>query len=75
MPELSDEEAEETGVLGDGNESGVGEWGCVIGEAVGPKASEEAKDEVEAADEESCGETHEAGGDAKVGDEPEGVGG
>ena len=46
----------------------------MVGEVGGAEAGEDAEGEVEAADEELCGETHEAGGDAEVGDEPEGAG-
>ena len=46
----------------------------MVGEAGGAEAGEEAEGEVEAPDEELCRETHGAGGDAEVGDEPEGSG-
>ncbi len=74
LPEFGGEEAEEADVPGDGGEAGAGEWGGVAGQAGGAEAGEDAEGEVEAADEEDGGETHRAGGDAEVGDEPEGVG-
>ncbi len=57
--------------MGDSREAGLGEWSGMVGKVGGAKSGEEAKGEVEAADEERCGEPHETGGDAKVGDEPE----
>jgi hypothetical protein len=46
----------------------------VVGESGGAETCEETEGEIEAADEELCRETHGAGGNAEVGDEPEGSG-
>ena len=47
----------------------------MIGETAGAEAGEDAEDKVEGAGEKFCGEAHGAGGgDAEVGDEPEGFG-
>ena len=61
-------------VAGDAGESGGGEGGGVAWEAGGAEAGEEAEGEIEGPDEEFCWNTHGAGGDAEVGDEPEGFG-
>jgi hypothetical protein len=61
-------------LMGDSDQAGLGEWRGVVGETGSAESGEEAEGEVEAADEELCGETHGARGDAEVGDEPEGSG-
>jgi hypothetical protein len=60
--------------VGDSGESSVGERSGVVGKVGGAEAGEEAEGEIEAADEELRGEIHNAGGNAEVGDEPEGFG-
>jgi hypothetical protein len=61
-------------MLRDEGEAG-GEGGGVVGEACNAEAGEEAEGQVEAADEELGDGAHRAGGgDAEVGDEPEGSG-
>ena len=72
LPEFCGEDAGEAVMLSDSSEAGLGERRGVVGEMGGAEAGEETEGEVEAADEECCGETHGAGGDAEVGDEPEG---
>jgi hypothetical protein len=72
LPELGGEEAGEAMLMGDSGEAGLGEGSGVVGEVGGAKAGEEAEGEIQAADEEFCGETHGAGGNAEVGDKPEG---
>jgi hypothetical protein len=73
-PELGSEETGEAMLMGDSREAGLGEWRGVVGEAGSAETGEKAEGEVEAADEELCGETHGTRGDAEVGDEPEGSG-
>jgi hypothetical protein len=74
LPEFGREDSGETMSLGDSRESGLGEWRGVVGEMGGAEASEDTEGEVEAADDEFCGEMHWAVRDAEVGDEPEGSG-
>ncbi len=62
-------------LVGDSGEAGLGEWGGVVGEVGGAEAGEEAEGEIEGADEEFGWKMHGAGGNAEVGDEPEGAGG
>jgi len=59
-------------LVGDSGEAGLREGCGVVGEAGCAETGEDAEGEVEAADEELCRDTHGAGGDAEVGDEPEG---
>jgi len=70
LPEFGGEEAGEAMLVGDSDQAGLGEWRGVVGEAGGAESGEETEGEVEAANEELCGETHGARGDAEVGDEP-----
>ena len=72
---LGCEEASQVMLVGDSGEAGLREGCGVVGEAGCAETGEDAEGEVEAADEELCRDTHGAGGDAEVGDEPEGSGG
>jgi hypothetical protein len=74
LPELGCQEAYEAMLVGDSSEAGLREGCSVVGEAGGAETGEEAEGEIEAADEELCRDTQGAGGDAEVGDEPEGSG-
>ena len=60
-------------MLGGAGEVGGGEGGGVIRQVCCVEAGEEAEAEIKAADENPRGEAHGAGGDAELGDEPEGV--
>ena len=68
LPEFRDQDAGELKLVGDSGKAALLEWGGVIGELGDAEAGEDAEGEVESADEDLCGETHEAGWDPEVGD-------
>ena len=75
LPGLCRQDTEEGEVAGGEVEAGATEGCPVIGEMGDAEAGEEAKGEVQKADEGAGGQAEEAGRDAEVGDEPAGFGG
>ena len=59
-------------VVGDSREAGVGEGSGVVGETRRAEAGEDAEGQVECANNDFCWKAHGAGGNAEVGDQPEG---
>ena len=61
--------------MGDSFETRLFQGRDMVWQAGRAEAGKDAEGKIEDSDEELCRATHGAGGDAEVGDEPEGVGG
>jgi hypothetical protein len=70
LPEFSREQTGERVVVGNACQPGFGEWRRVVRETRGAQAGDDAKGEVERANEHARGKTHAARWDAEVGDKP-----